>query len=73
MQSAAKTDTRYKRAAVSILLPAYNEEAILTDNVQRIRKYMRSLAQYDWELIIVNDGSGDSTGLLTNEIAGSCD
>ncbi len=43
-------------APVTILLPAYNEEAIIGDTIRRIRK------QYpDFEILVVDDGSSDNT------------
>ena len=48
---------------ITIVLPCYNEEAILEVNVDKIINYMQERnARYDWEIILVNDGSKDSTG-----------
>ncbi len=49
------------RKKVTILLPAYNEEA----SIPLIERAMYSVAgenpQYDWEFLLVNDGSTDGT------------
>jgi glycosyltransferase involved in cell wall biosynthesis len=48
---------------VSIVVPAYNEEAIVEENLSTICEYMASIEDdYSWELVFVNDGSTDKTG-----------
>lgn len=46
---------------LSLLIPAYNEEKVLTMLYKRIEPIMDSLNQYDWEVLFVNDGSKDNT------------
>lgn len=48
---------------ISIILPCYNEEAILEINLNTVIDYMQERnGQYDWEIVLVNDGSKDRTG-----------
>lgn len=55
---------------VSIVVPGYNEEAIVAQNLTRICDYMAGFDEdYNWELIFVNDGSLDKTGALADEVA----
>ena len=54
---------------VSIVLPAYNEAAILTQSIERIYSHLMSLDQYRWEILIINDGSNDDTGKIADEFA----
>lgn len=57
---------------VSIIVPAFNEAAIITENLGEICTYLETLEdRYRWELIVVNDGSTDETGMLINEFAAS--
>lgn len=48
---------------ISILIPCYNEEASLPLFYVELIKVMSDpkLSQYDWELLLVNDGSKDKT------------
>jgi glycosyltransferase involved in cell wall biosynthesis len=58
------------RPLVSIVLPAYNESAILTQNLQEICQYLDRLTdEYRWQVIVVNDGSRDNTGELADAFA----
>ncbi len=58
------------RLSVSLVAPAYNEADLIVENVSSLYSYMQHLEQeYDWELIIVNDGSTDDTGILAENLA----
>jgi glycosyltransferase involved in cell wall biosynthesis len=60
----------HSRPFVSIVVPAYNEAAFLTECLNKICQYMESIEdQYRWELIVVNDGSSDNTGELAEKFA----
>jgi glycosyltransferase involved in cell wall biosynthesis len=51
------------RPLVTIVLPAYNESAVLADNLRVLQDYLRSLDhRFRWDVLIVNDGSADNTG-----------
>jgi glycosyltransferase involved in cell wall biosynthesis len=55
---------------LSIVLPAYNEEALLEENVTAIIEYLETLeTEFRWEIIIVNDGSRDATAEISNRLA----
>ncbi len=57
---------------VSIVVPAYNEAAIIKENLGTICEYMKSLEhEYRWEMIVVDDGSDDETGELAEEFSSS--
>ena len=57
-------------AVVSVIVPAYNESAIVVDTLTQLSDYMASLEdQYRWEIVVVNDGSTDDTGTLAEEFA----
>ena len=50
----------------SIIIPAYNESARLGSTLDRVLGYVSS-AHWDAEIIVVNDGSRDSTPALVRE------
>lgn len=54
---------------VSIVLPCYNEEAILDLNVRKLLSYLDSKSEkYTWEILIINDGSKDKTGEIADRL-----
>ena len=46
---------------VTIILPAYNEEASFQLIRQRMEQVIKQNPDYDWEFLLVNDGSIDNT------------
>ena len=59
---------------VTLIIPGYNEEAIVASNLIVISEYMKGLEdRFDWELVFVNDGSIDRTGELAEEFSKSKD
>lgn len=58
-------DTLDAKPRFSVLVPAYNAEATLAETVASVREQTFS----DWELVIVDDGSTDSTPVLAADLA----
>lgn len=52
---------------VSVVIPAYNEELAIEHDIQIIRKALDD-AGYEWELIVVDDGSTDRTGEIAESL-----
>lgn len=52
---------------ISVILPCYNEEAILDINVNIIIHYLENIDKYKWEIVIVDDGSKDKTGEIADK------
>jgi glycosyltransferase involved in cell wall biosynthesis len=64
------SSSTFKKPFVSIVVPAFNEAAIIEKNLSTLCEYAKSLeSEYRWELIIVNDGSTDETGDLAEAFA----
>jgi len=45
---------------LAVIVPAYNEEPRLARSLDRIREYL-SEQPYEWEVVVVDDGSTDAT------------
>lgn len=46
---------------ISVLIPAYNEEAVLPTLYTELESLMNTHSNYEWEILFVNDGSTDHT------------
>lgn len=46
---------------ISIIIPAYNEEESLSFLFERLNKITREITEYEFEILLVNDGSKDKT------------
>lgn len=58
------------RPSVSVVIPAYNEAAVITETLTAVCTYMRTIEEtYDWEVIVVDDGSKDDTPELADSFA----
>lgn len=54
---------------LSVVIPAYNEEKNLKKGVlDEVRDYLKG-GDFDWEVIIVDDGSDDTTGNIIKKYA----
>lgn len=52
---------------LSVIIPAYNEERRIPKTLKEIDKYLRIKA-YDYEIIVVNDGSKDRTAEVVKKL-----
>lgn len=58
-----------KRPFISIVIPAYNEETnIRLGALDKVMRYM-DIQSFQWEVVIVDDGSTDATGMLLDTFA----
>ena len=54
---------------ISILIPAYNEEAVLDSLYKRLGTLANDLKKYEFEFLFINDGSKDKTLSILRELA----
>lgn len=54
---------------ISILIPAYNEEAVLDSLYARLGRLTNDIKDYDFEFLFVNDGSRDKTLQILRDYA----
>lgn len=64
----AETDTQFLR--ISLVIPAYNEAEILRNHLEQLYEYVQQRSRvYEWEFVIINDGSRDETGRIAAEFS----
>ncbi len=54
---------------ISVVIPMYNEESVANECLKKVSDVFLNLKDYDYELIIVNDGSQDKTLEILEEKA----
>jgi glycosyltransferase involved in cell wall biosynthesis len=55
---------------ISLILPCYNEEGILSVNLNVFYSYLNSCKYRDsFELLVINDGSKDKTGIIAEKFS----
>ena len=52
----------------TVIVPCFNEESLIEESHSRIRSVLQSVPVYS-EIIYINDGSNDRTGILLDQIA----
>lgn len=55
------------KKSLSVIVPCYNEEEVITTSYQRIKAVLSKLS-FQSEIIFINDGSSDNTELILDEI-----
>jgi len=63
------TTEQHDNGGISIVIPAFNEEGAITDGLRDVRTAMEGCG-YDYEIIVVDDGSQDRTAELARNEAG---
>ena len=57
-----------EKKLVTILVPAYNEQEVLHMLYDRLKKLMDENTKYDFEILLINDGSKDKTLEIMREL-----
>jgi len=58
------------RVDCSVVVPVYNEEAVIEESYRRLREALEAIPGTTWELIFVNDGSRDRSPEILRRICG---
>jgi len=56
------------RKRVDVVIPCYNEVAVLRQSVERTLEFLKDHPAYDWRVVIADNGSNDGTGALAQEL-----
>lgn len=54
---------------ISVVIPAFNEEAVLESTTLALMPVLERLAPGSWEIVLVDDGSSDATGEIIRRLA----
>jgi glycosyltransferase involved in cell wall biosynthesis len=57
------------RDSLDIVLPVYNEEAVLSTSVGVVRERLQSFGDLSWRIVIAENGSTDRTLAIATELA----
>lgn len=57
-----------RKKLLSIVVPAFNEELNLEKLYEVVGGYLNQLDSYDWEMIVVDDGSRDQTATILEDL-----
>jgi len=58
------SDDEIKSQVLSIIVPCYNEEAVITETARQLKDLCLGLPFFDFEIIFIDDGSSDETRTL---------
>lgn len=56
--------------SISVVLPAYNEEAVIAETVRRTARALLGLEIADFEILVIDDGSDDATAARAAGVEG---
>jgi glycosyltransferase involved in cell wall biosynthesis len=60
-----------KKTSFSVVVPVYNEQEAITETLDKLKNECQKLSlNYDFEIIVVNDGSTDQTRQILEKISG---
>ncbi len=57
-----------KMKKLSVIIPAYNEEEVLPQLIERLNEVSEHLSKYEFQFLFINDGSSDNTLELLKEL-----
>ncbi len=59
---------KFKIESLSVFFPTFNEEESIKSTVESAKEILEKIAK-NWEILIINDGSKDSTGGIADNLA----
>lgn len=52
---------------ITVVLPAFNEEKVIGEVLFKLKKVVEKLAEFNWQIVVVDDSSLDKTGLVAQK------
>lgn len=62
-----------EKRLVSVVVPIYNEVAMIDEIIGRIRAVFKTMENYDYEIVFFDDGSTDGTRAAIEKMCSECD
>ncbi len=56
------------KQTISWVVPCFNEEKVITETLNRLEKVSKKIDKFNWELILIDDGSRDNTKKIIKNI-----
>ena len=56
------------KVPISVVIPCFNEEKVILETLERIKIVSEKLNKFEWELILIDDGSSDNTKRIIQDI-----
>jgi glycosyltransferase involved in cell wall biosynthesis len=53
---------------VDVVIPCYNEEAVVRESVERVRAFLADYPRYEWRIVTADNGSTDRTPEIAREL-----
>ena len=57
-----------RKKTISWIIPCFNEEKVILETLKRIKAVSTKLNKFNWEIILIDDGSRDNTKKIIKEI-----
>lgn len=57
-----------KKQLITAMVPAYNEEECIYELYNRVTSVLQGIENYDYEILVINDGSKDNTLSILEEL-----
>ena len=57
-----------RNKTISWIIPCFNEEKVILETLERIKRVSEKMKRFEWELIVIDDGSSDNTKKIIKEI-----
>jgi len=58
-----------KKKLISVVVPVFCEEAVISETCRQLTELLESLENYQYEVILINDGSSDNSMTIIRELA----